>query len=76
MTDEERIIEIETEISEIKAAMKAIRLGGQEYRWDSGGSQRSVTMADYQALKNELHGLRLKLRELNGETGQVLSAGW
>lgn len=72
MTEEE----ILDQITDIKAAMVAIRTGGQSYIIDSGGSRREVVLADYAALKVELRDLQRSLAEIQGSAGFNLQAGW
>ena len=76
MTDAELTTEIELEIANITLALSHILKGGQSYTINSGGSTRTVTMADYERLTIERHGLRLQLKEIDGSAGLVLSAGW
>lgn len=72
MTEEE----ILDQITEIKAAMAAIRNGGQSYIINSGGSNREVVLADYAALKTELRELQRALAELQGSGSFNIQAGW
>jgi hypothetical protein len=79
MNKNERITEIKKQIAEIDTAMSAIRKGGQQYSITSsagGGTMRSVTMADYEALKIERKELQNELANLEGSGGFRLRAGW
>ena len=71
--DEDEILE---SIAEVKAAMSAIRLGGQSYTIDTSGSVRTVTQADYKTLKAELKELYRELSSVQGESGFSIGVGW
>jgi len=72
----EEITEIEAELVQIKAAINALRLGGQSFTISSGASSRSVTMVDYSILVKDKRDLELRLRELRGGGGMVIKPGW
>lgn len=73
---QEEIDAIEAEIAEIDAALSAIRNGGQSYTINSGASSRTVTLADYAALRKDKSELNTRLMELKGQGGIVFNAGW
>lgn len=77
ITDEERILEIESEIAEITTALYQIRKGGQEYNIDSDSSKRGVAMADYKTLVSHRNDLNRELEELeSGGGGFIVGVGW
>ena len=76
MTDEELTTEIELEIANITLALNHILKGGQSYTINSGGSTRTVTMADYKQLITQRSILRQSLKEIDSTAGLVLGAGW
>jgi len=68
--------QIQTEIDQITTALSQIRIAGQSYTISTASSTRTVTMADYDKLKQERRELILQLEELNGTAGMTLTAGW
>lgn len=68
--------ELEAELAEVTAAISAIRKAGQSYTINTGGSIRTVTMADYEQLRRERSELIQALREIEGAAGITLGAGW
>jgi hypothetical protein len=71
-----RIIEVEAEIAEIDTALSHIRKAGQSYTINSGGSIRTVTLADYDKLKNDRADLKHELASLNGNKAMRVRPGW
>lgn len=69
-------VEINEQIAEINDALSAIRKGGQSYTINSGSSTREVTQADYNSLVAEKNQLYRKLKEVQGDSGFNLRAGW
>lgn len=76
MSDYLETADLEEELSEITAALSAIRKGGQSYTINTGGSIRTVTMADYEQLRRERSEIIQTLREIGGSAGLTLGAGW
>jgi hypothetical protein len=72
------LTELQAELAEIKAALEAIRKGGQSYTLNtgSGGSSRTVTMADYDVLVRHKNELEEKIATANGERATIIRAGW
>lgn len=71
--------EIRAEITEINTALSYIRKGGQSYMLMTsagGGTQRSVTMADYDKLVRHRNELQSQLRELEDTRATRIRAGW
>jgi len=71
--------EIRIEIGEINRALSDIRKAGQSYLIMSasgGGSQRSVTMADYDRLKKHRDELQQQLDSMTGRRGIRFTPGW
>lgn len=68
--------ELEAELAEVTAAISAIRKGGQSYSINTGGSIRTVTMADYEQLRRERSEIIQALREIEGSAGITLGPGW
>ena len=71
--DEDELLE---SIAEIKAALSAIRQGGQSYTIDTGSSIRTVTMADYASLRAELKELYRELASIQGNGSFNIEVGW
>ena len=79
MNTNERIAEIKKQLTEIDAALSAIRKGGQQYSITTaagGGTMRSVTHADYNVLQKEKKELQNELAILEGSGGFRYRAGW
>ncbi len=73
------ISEVETEITEVRTAIRAVINGGQSYTINSGGSVRVVTQANLKELRSWLIELQQELAELNDQydtKGFILGAGW
>jgi len=68
--------QIELEIAEITTALSHIRKAGQSYTINTGGSTRTVSMADYKALITDRQNLRCQLAEVQGSGGLVMGASW
>jgi len=68
--------QIELEIAEITTALSHIRKAGQSYTINTGGSTRTVSMADYKALITDRQNLRGQLAEVQGSGGLVMGASW
>ena len=71
--------EIQTEIAEINAALSHLRKGGQSYSMMSaagGGSQRIVTLVDYDKLVRHRNELEAQLRSLNEKRAFRIRSGW
>jgi len=68
--------EINSALADYISARTAILKGGQSYNINSGGSSRSVTMADLAMIENQIRIYYQMLEELNGDKGFVLRAGW
>lgn len=69
--------EILEQIAEVKAAMSAIRNGGQSYTIDTGSSVRTVTMANYESLRAELKELYRQLATADNTGGSFnIGVGW
>lgn len=71
--------EITAEIAEIDAALRSLRKGGQSYLIMSsagGGTQRSVTMADYSALVKHKMQLQDQLASKNNTRAVRIRPGW
>jgi len=78
-TRSERIEEIETEIAEINTALSNIRKAGQSFMIMSAsgaGTQRTVTQADYDKLKQHKTELQQELNSLQGRKGFRVGASW
>lgn len=68
--------ELEEDLAEVKAAITAIRKGGQSYTIGTGSSTRTVTMADYDSLIKERSRIMRDIQALEGDAGITISAGW
>lgn len=68
--------ELNTIIAEYSAARSAILAGGASYTITSGGSTRTVTLADISEIEKQIGIYMQKLSELNGSKGFVARAGW
>lgn len=71
--------EIRAEIAEITAALSHLRKGGQSYMLMTsagGGTQRSVSMADYDKLVRHRNDLQAQLNEIEDVRAFRLRAGW
>lgn len=70
---------LQAEIDEINIALSHIRKGGQSYLIMSsaaGGTQRSVTMADYDKLVRHRNDLQRRLDSLSGKRAFMKRVGW
>jgi hypothetical protein len=72
------LAELTAELAEIKAAKKAVRIGGQSYTINSGsgGTSRTVTMADYGQLKIDQNELEAKISMKNNTRATIIRPGW
>lgn len=78
-TEAEIKAELQAEITEINTALSQIRKAGQSYLIMSsaaGGTQRSVTMADYDKLIRHRNDLQRRLDTLNGKRAFMRRVGW
>lgn len=76
MTDEDRMAEINVELAEVTKAISHLLAGGQMYMLQTGSSMRQFQSADIDKLRSYRGELRAELRELQGESGFVMGAGW
>jgi hypothetical protein len=70
---------VEAEIDDVRAAISAVIKGGQSYTINSGGSIRTVTMADTKFLRGWLIELQQELAELEQSAdtqGFIVGANW
>jgi hypothetical protein len=72
------LAELTAELAEIKAALQAIRLGGQSYTigTGTGGTTRTVTMADYDVLMSHKNELESKISMKNNTRATIIRPGW
>ena len=72
------LAELTAELAEIKAALQAIRLGGQSYTigTGTGGTTRTVTMADYDVLMSHKNELEAKISMKNNTRATIIRPGW
>jgi hypothetical protein len=72
------LAELTAELVEIKAALQAIRLGGQSYTigTGTGGTARTVTMADYDVLMAHKNELEAKISMKNNTRATIIRPGW
>ena len=72
------LAELTAELAEIKAAKKAVRIGGQSYTINSGsgGTSRTVTMADYKQLTIDQNVLEAKISMKNNTRATIIRPGW
>ena len=72
------LAELQAELAEIKAALSAIRKGGQSYTLNtgSGGTSRTVTMVDYNTLVEHKNELEAKIATANGKRASIVRAAW
>lgn len=74
------LAELTAELAEIKAALQAIRLGGQSYTigtgTGTGGTTRTVTMADYDVLVAHKNELESKISMKNNTRATIIRPGW
>lgn len=73
------IVEVELEITETRASIRAIVKGGQSYMIGSGGSTRSTMQAKLKELRKLLLDLNQELATLNNprnRKGFTVRAGW
>ena len=72
------LAELTAELAEIKAALQAIRLGGQSYTigTGTGGTTRTVTMADYDVLMSHKNELEAKISMKNNYRATIIRPGW
>ena len=68
--------ELVAELAEVNKAITHILKGGQSYSIDSGGSSRSFTGADLDKLRSYRGELKREIKEIDGEAGMTLGAGW
>jgi hypothetical protein len=82
MTDAEKAqlkIGLAAEIAEINTALSQIRKAGQSYMIMSAsgaGTNRTMTMADYQKLVDHRNDLQRQLNTLSGNAATRIRAGW
>ena len=70
---------LQAEIDEINTALSQIRKAGASYLIMSsaaGGTQRSVTMADYSTLVKHRNDLQRRLDSLSGKRAFMKRIGW
>jgi uncharacterized coiled-coil DUF342 family protein len=72
------LAELKAELAEIKSALSAIRTAGQSYTLNAGtgGTSRTVTMADYATLRKEKDEIEAKISGLSNTRATVIRAGW
>ena len=70
--------QITAEIAEINTALSQIRKAGQSYTINSvlGGTQRTVTSADYDKLVKHRNELQMQLNELNETRAFRVRSSW
>ena len=69
--------DIQTDIDNVRAAISAIVQGGQSYTINSGGSVRTVTLADIESLRSWLVELQQELAEANDcPRGFTIGLNW
>lgn len=73
-----KLTDLQTELAEIKAAITAIRKGGQSYTINAGlgGSSRTVTQANYNDLIADKQRLEGQIANLQGGRGFRMRPGW
>lgn len=69
MTDEERIAEIETDISEARQWVRNMGKTGQEYQVKNSSSDRRFAGFSMSDIKNYINGLKQELADLSGDSG-------
>ena len=67
---------LQDELKQINGAIAHILKGGQSYTINSGGGQRQVTYADYNALVKRKDELEDKIDSSSRSFGQRITAGW
>lgn len=72
------LIELQAELTEVKAAISFILRGGQSYTINSGagGSSRTVTMANLSELRKMKTDLETRIKNLQGGTAFRMKSGW
>ena len=72
------LIELQTELTEVKTAISFILKGGQSYTISSGagGSSRTVTMGNLTELNKMKTNLETRIGNLQGNTAFKMSCGW
>jgi len=72
------LIELQTELTEVKTAISFILKGGQSYTISSGagGSSRTVTMGNLAELNKMKSNLEMRIGNLQGHTAFKMRSGW
>ena len=72
------LIELQTELTEVKTAISFILKGGQSYTISSGagGSSRTVTMGNLAELNKMKTNLETRIGNLQGNTAFKIKCGW
>jgi len=68
--------ELEALLVQVSTAISNLLLGGASYTIDTGGSRRQFTSADLGELRSMRSALYQELKEIKGEAGLTLGAGW
>lgn len=78
MTKSEKLTELRADLVEIKAALTAIRKGGQSYTISSlsSGSSRTITNADYSTLLEEKRAIEGQIASLESRRAMRVRPGW
>ena len=78
-TTSEQIAALELEAAQITLAISHILAGGQSYTIKSasgGGTERTVSMADYKTLVNHRPQIQADIAALNKNRGVSVTAAW
>jgi hypothetical protein len=72
------LIELQTELTEVKTAISFILKGGQSYTISSGagGSSRTVTMGNLAELNKMKSELEMRIANLQGRSAFKMRPGW
>ena len=72
------LIDLQAELTEVKAAISFVLRGGQSYTMSSGGggSSRTVTMGNLAELRKMKTELEQRIANLQGRSAFVMRTGW
>lgn len=72
------LIELQAELTEVKAAISFVLRGGQSYTISSGagGSSRTVTMANLPELRKMQTDIERRINNLQGGSAFRMRPGW